>query len=87
MNRLRTRTRTAVLLGAVIVALPVFSPMLRAKREPAAHTGATIPQLEKDVPELMKKNSVPGLSMALIRGGKRRGCTVSGRKKQKQTSQ
>ena len=32
--------------------------------------GATIQQLEKDIPERMKKNRVPGLSIALIRGGK-----------------
>jgi CubicO group peptidase (beta-lactamase class C family) len=70
MNCSRTRTRTAVLLSAVIVALHVFSPMLRAKRETAAHMGATIPQLQKDVPELMKRDNVPGLSIAVIRGGK-----------------
>jgi CubicO group peptidase (beta-lactamase class C family) len=70
MNRLRTRTQSAVLLGAVIAALAVSSPMLRAKREPAANAGATIPQLERDVPELMKKGNVPGLSIAVIRGGK-----------------
>ena len=70
MNCLRTRTRTAVVLGAIVVGLPFFSPMLRAKRDPAAYTEATIPQLERDVPELMKKDGVPGLSMAVIRGGK-----------------
>ena len=70
MNRLRTKRRSAILLGAVIVALPVFSSMLRAKEEPAPKSGATIPQLERDVPELMKKDNVPGLSIAVIRGGK-----------------
>jgi CubicO group peptidase (beta-lactamase class C family) len=70
MNCLAIRTRTVVVLGAVVLGLPVFSPMLRAKREPAAHTSATISQLERDVPELMKKDGVPGLSMALIQGGK-----------------
>jgi CubicO group peptidase (beta-lactamase class C family) len=44
--------------------------MLRAKREPAAYREATIPQLERDVPELMKKGGVPGLGMAVIRDGK-----------------
>jgi CubicO group peptidase (beta-lactamase class C family) len=70
MNYLAMRTRTAVVLGAVALGLPFFSPMLRAKREPAAYTGATILQLERDVPELMKKDGVPGLSIAVIRGGK-----------------
>jgi CubicO group peptidase (beta-lactamase class C family) len=70
MNWSKTRTRTAVVLGAAVVGLPLFSPLLRAKREPAAHAVATIVQLEKDVPDLMKKDGVPGLSMAVIRGGK-----------------
>ncbi len=70
MNCFGMRTRTAVLLGAVVLGLPFFPPMLRAKREPAAYAGATILQLEKDVPELMKKDGVPGLSMAVIRDGK-----------------
>src|SRR5271170_5772051 len=70
MNFFGIRTRTAVVLGAVVLGLPFFSPMLRAKREPAAYAGATILQLEKDVPELMKKDGVPGLAMAVIRDGK-----------------
>jgi CubicO group peptidase (beta-lactamase class C family) len=70
MNCLGIRVRTTVVLGAVVLGLPFFSPILRAKREPAAYTGATILQLEKDVPDLMKKDGVPGLSMAVIRGGK-----------------
>ena len=70
MNWSRTRRRTAVVLGAAVVGLPFFSPLLRAKREPAAHAGATVVQLEKDVPDLMKKDGVPGLSIAVIRGGK-----------------
>src|SRR5208282_205544 len=70
MNCSRMRARTAVVLGAVVVVLPFFSPMLRAKKELAAPAGATILQLERDVPELMKKDGVPGLTMAVIRGGK-----------------
>ena len=70
MNRLGMRAGTALELGTVIVLLLVFSPSLRAKREPTTHTGATILQLEKDVPELMKKDGVPGLAIAVIRGGK-----------------
>jgi CubicO group peptidase (beta-lactamase class C family) len=70
MNCLGIRVRTTVVLGAVVLGLPFYSPILHAKREPAAYTGATILQLEKDVPDLMKKDGVPGLSMAVIRGGK-----------------
>src|SRR5271163_2080685 len=70
MNCLRMRARTAVVLGAVVLGLPFFSPMLRAKKEPTAPAGATILQLERDVPELMKKDGVPGLAMVVIRNGK-----------------
>ncbi len=70
MNCLGMRARTAVVLGAVVVVLPVFSPSLRAKWGPTTQTGATILQLEKDVPELMKKDGVPGLAIAVIRSGK-----------------
>src|SRR5580704_13416510 len=70
MNCLGMSARTAVVLGAVAVGLPFFSPMLRARRGPAAHTGATILELERDVPELMKKDGVPGIAIALIRNGK-----------------
>ncbi len=31
---------------------------------------ATVEQLERDIPDLMKKDGVPGLSIAVIRGGK-----------------
>src|SRR5690348_6602340 len=65
----RTSRRTVV-LGAVVVGLPVLSSVLRAKRGPTAHEGATILQLERDIPELMKRYSVPALAIAVIRGGK-----------------
>jgi CubicO group peptidase (beta-lactamase class C family) len=70
MNGLGIGARTAVVLGAVVVGWPFLSAMLRAQRGPAAYTEATILQLERDVPELMKKDGVPGLAIALIRGGK-----------------
>jgi CubicO group peptidase (beta-lactamase class C family) len=57
-------------LGAIVVGLPVFAPILRAKNGPAAPSDATVPQLERDIPELMKKDGVPGLAIAVIRGGK-----------------
>jgi CubicO group peptidase (beta-lactamase class C family) len=64
------RARMALVLGAVVVVLSVFSLSLPAKRGPTTHTAATILQLEKDVPELMSKDAVPGLAIAVIRGGK-----------------
>jgi CubicO group peptidase (beta-lactamase class C family) len=64
------RARTAVVLGAIVVGLPVFSPMWRANMAPATPTEATVPQLERDIPELMKKDGVPGLAIAVIRAGK-----------------
>jgi CubicO group peptidase (beta-lactamase class C family) len=70
MNCLGMRARTAVVLGAIVVGLPVFSPMWRANKAPATPTEATVPQLERDIPELMKKAGVPGLAIAVIRGGK-----------------
>src|SRR5215469_7641792 len=70
MNCLGMRARTAVVLGAIVVGLPVFSPMWHAKKGPTTPTDASVPQLERDIPELMKKDRVPGLSIALIRSGK-----------------
>jgi CubicO group peptidase (beta-lactamase class C family) len=70
MNCLGMRARTAVVLGAIVVGLPVFSPMWQAKKGPTTPTEATVPQLERDIPELMKKAGVPGLAISIIRGGK-----------------
>jgi len=70
MNCLGMRARTAGVLGAIVVGLPVFSPMWRANKAPATPTEATVPQLEREIPELMKKDGVPGLAIAVIRGGK-----------------
>jgi CubicO group peptidase (beta-lactamase class C family) len=70
MNSFGMRDPMAVVLGAVVVSLLFFSPLSRAKKEPTTHVGATIQRLERDVPELMKKGGVPGLAIAVIRGGK-----------------
>jgi CubicO group peptidase (beta-lactamase class C family) len=51
------------------MALPTFPPKLRAAAV-ANDQQSTIPQLERAVPELMKKSNVPGVSIALIRHGK-----------------
>lgn len=70
MSRLGMRTAMAVVLGAVIAGSPVFSPLLRAKAKPTTQARATIAQLERDIPELMKRVGVPGLAIAVIGGGK-----------------
>ena len=70
MNCLGMRARTAAVLGAIVVGLPVFSPMWHAKEGPTTPTEAPVPQLERDIPKLMKKDGVPGLAIAVIRGGK-----------------
>jgi CubicO group peptidase (beta-lactamase class C family) len=44
--------------------------MLRARKQPTPQTEATVAQLQKDVPEQMKKYAVPGVSIAVIRKGK-----------------
>jgi CubicO group peptidase (beta-lactamase class C family) len=58
-----------VVFGAIVTALPTLPPMLLAGPH-ANDEQSTILQLEQDVPELMKKCNVPGVSIALIRRGK-----------------
>src|SRR5438874_5110422 len=70
MNCFGVKTPGVLVLGAVVVSLPLFSLLSSVKKETTTLSGATIQQLEKDVPELMKKGGVPGLAMAVIRGGK-----------------
>src|SRR5215471_14058922 len=70
MNCVRVKTPRVLVPGAVIVSLSLYSLLSGANKETSPHLGATIQQLEKDIPERMKKNRVPGLSIALIRGGK-----------------
>ncbi len=50
-------------------ASPFFRRCCGQTRDPRHPLEATVPQLERDIPELMKKDGVPGLAIALIRGG------------------
>lgn len=59
----------SLLIGLCFVGVLVFSPMGHAKKGHTALTEAPVPQLERDIPELMKKDRVPGLAIALIRSG------------------
>ncbi len=70
MDRLRMGRRMVAALVAMVACLVAFSPRLGAKRESTTRTGATIAQLERDIPELMRKDGVPGLEIAVIREGK-----------------
>src|SRR5215469_7450875 len=69
MHCFRAKTPSVLVLGAVLVSLPLFPLLSNAKKETTTLSAATIQQLEKDIPELMKKDGVPGLSIAVIRGG------------------
>ena len=69
MNCFGMRTPRVLVLGAFLGSLPLFSLLSDVKKDTTTLSGATIQQLEKDVPELMKKNGVPGLAIAVIRGG------------------
>ena len=64
------RVRTAIVLGNIFVSLPILPAVLRAQSAPTADTTATISQLEHEVPSLIKKDNVPGVAIAVIRGGK-----------------
>jgi hypothetical protein len=60
----------AVVVGAVVASLTILSPVLRAQSTPTIDTKAPFSQLEHDVPDLLKKCGVPGVAIAVIRGGK-----------------
>lgn len=62
--------RTAVAFGAVVANLAVLSPVLRGQSELTSDVKTRISRLEDDVPGLMKKAGVPGIAVAVIRGGR-----------------
>jgi CubicO group peptidase (beta-lactamase class C family) len=62
--------RRAAAVGAAVASLSIASPALRAQSGLTAGTKASVAQLEHDVPDLMKKDAVPGMAIAVIRGGK-----------------
>lgn len=64
------RVRTVVVLGVVFASLTMLSPVLRAQSERTRDTKALISQLRHDIPGLMKKGGVPGVAIAVIRGGR-----------------
>lgn len=63
------RVETAIALGTVVVGLLDPSTLLRAQGAATTSTESAAFRLERDVPALMKKGGVPGMSIALIRGG------------------
>jgi CubicO group peptidase (beta-lactamase class C family) len=64
---MRVSLPVAVLLVASVA--PAFSQSAKSQTATRVDQG-TIRRLERDVPELMRKASVPGMSVALIRDGK-----------------
>jgi CubicO group peptidase (beta-lactamase class C family) len=70
MNYFGMKAPRVLLLATVMVSLPISSMSSSQKKETPTLHGATVQQLEKAIPELMKKDGVPGLSVALVRGGK-----------------
>lgn len=70
MIRSGIKVRPTVLLATFLAALSFSSTISRSQQESEVRTDSTILQIEKDAPELMKKDRVPGLEIALIRNGK-----------------
>lgn len=70
MTRSNSRTLNILILAMTAAASPFISLVSRAQNTPAHQSEATIPQLEKDIPDQMKSHAVPGASIALIRNGK-----------------
>jgi CubicO group peptidase (beta-lactamase class C family) len=70
LTRLKLNARNAVFLAMVASVCPILPPLLPAQNPPANQREATIPQLQKSIPDEMKKYAVPGASLALIRRGK-----------------
>src|SRR5579863_6059040 len=62
--------RAAVVLGAVVASLSGFSLILLAQSGPTNDAKAAVSRLEHDVPGLIKQGGMPGMSIAVIRGGK-----------------
>ena len=58
------------LIAFVLVSIIALSSAGRTPPTLTGRTDVAISRLEKDIPELMKKGGVPGLAIAVIRGGK-----------------
>jgi len=58
-------------IAAMLLASAVTALSQTPKAEPLKKVDqSTIQRLERDIPELLRKGNVPGLSIALIRDGK-----------------
>jgi CubicO group peptidase (beta-lactamase class C family) len=57
-------------IAFLLILLPIICLPAFAQSQKEASTKITIGHLEKDIPELMKKADIPGMSVALIRDGK-----------------
>lgn len=54
----------------IVAACVFFASMLTLCAQPVLPAGTAISQLKKDIPALMQKADIPGMSVALIRDGK-----------------
>ena len=64
------KTVRILVFGAVGLGLPLLSSSYSTKKEAPESSATTVERLGKDIPGLMKQVGVPGLSIAVIRGGK-----------------
>jgi CubicO group peptidase (beta-lactamase class C family) len=69
MIRLTKEIRLAIALATVAASSFNHSSVLRAQTTTTTSTATVASRLERDVPTLMKNGAVPGMSIALIRGG------------------
>jgi CubicO group peptidase (beta-lactamase class C family) len=77
LDRLGIGAKVITAIAAVAAGLIVFLPMMRGNARSAGSVAAnthaaaaTVAELERDIPELMRKDAIPGLEIAVIRGGK-----------------
>jgi CubicO group peptidase (beta-lactamase class C family) len=72
MRRFRSFAWVVAALAAIAAPCSLHAQTATARNEPPLKKPdqATIASLQKRIPELLKESSVPGLSLALIRGGK-----------------
>jgi CubicO group peptidase (beta-lactamase class C family) len=67
--RFTNRARTTLGLAAMVLGLLYPSTLLRAQSVGTTSTATAVLLLTRDIPIQMKKGKVPGMSIALIRGG------------------
>jgi CubicO group peptidase (beta-lactamase class C family) len=67
--RFTNKVRTTIGLAAMVFGFLYPRTLLRAQSAGTTSTATAALQLTRDIPTQMKKGNVPGMSIALIRGG------------------